>query len=136
MAYSLNEVRVLGNIGVQPDLRITNSGTYLMMFSVATSESYKDKEGEWQEQTEWHRIVVWGKQAERLQKFGLDKGNKVLVCGKLRTNSYEDREGVKRYFTQIMAERVLCLTPKPGKSDYSEVSSEDLVPLGDDDIPF
>ena len=102
---SVNKVIILGHLGQNPELRYTASGTAVCQFSVATNEYYDDKQGERQEQTEWHRIIVWGKQGENCNKF-LEKGRQVFVEGRLRTNSWTDKSGQKRYTTEIVARSV------------------------------
>ena len=97
----VNQVTVLGNLGQDPELRYTQSQEPVVTMSVATSEQWTDKAGEKHEETEWHRIVVWGKQAENCAKY-LAKGHKVCVIGKLKTRSWE-KDGVKRYSTEIVA---------------------------------
>lgn len=98
----VNQVNVLGNLGQDPELRHTQGGEAVATMSVATSEQWTDKDGKKHEETEWHRVVVWGKQAENCSKY-LTKGSKVFVQGKLKTRSWEDKDGVKRYTTEIVA---------------------------------
>lgn len=102
---SVNKVLVLGRLGQNPELKYTPSGSAVCNFTVATSESYKKKDGTKEEKTEWHRIVSWGKTAENVNKF-LSKGSVAFVEGKLETRSWEDKEGNKRYTTEIVASRV------------------------------
>ena len=106
MADGLNRVMLLGNLGADPELRMTNSGQAVLKMRMATSESYLDRDRVRQERTEWHNIVVWGKRAEALSKF-LSKGSRMFVEGSLRTSNYEDREGVKRYRTEIIAKDII-----------------------------
>lgn len=109
----VNKVTVMGNLGQDPDLKHTNSGTAVATMSVATNEKWKDKAGQDQERTEWHRVQVWGKTAENCAKY-LKKGSKVYVEGKLQTRSWDDKEGVKRYTTEIVAQTVQFLS-SPGE---------------------
>lgn len=105
MAEGLNRVMLLGNIGADPELRTTQGGTAVLKIRLATTERYQDANKAWQERTEWHSIVVWGKRGEALHRF-LSKGSSVFVEGSLRTSSYE-KDGEKRYKTEINASNVL-----------------------------
>ncbi len=107
---SLNKVMVLGNLGSDPEVRTTQGGNTVANFSVATTE-VRGSGDDRQEFTEWHRIVVWGRQAETCQQY-LAKGRQVYIEGRLQTRSYEDREGVKRYATEIVAQQVQFLGGK------------------------
>jgi single-strand DNA-binding protein len=106
MADGLNRVMLLGNVGTEPELRSTNSGTSVLKFSLATNESYVDRNRVRQESVEWHKVVIWGKRGEGLSRY-VSKGTKLFVEGKIRTSSYEDRDGNKRYMTEIVASNVL-----------------------------
>lgn len=106
MADGLNRVMLLGNLGADPELRMTPSGQAVLKLRLATSESYLDRNKVRQERTEWHSVVVWGKRAEALNKI-LSKGSRIFVEGGLRTSSYDDREGNKRYRTEIVASNLL-----------------------------
>jgi single-strand DNA-binding protein len=105
-----NSVRLIGNLGSNPEVRETGKSK-LAKFSLATNESYKNDKGEWVTETQWHNIVAWGAQAERVAKY-LKKGSEVLVEGKLTNRNYEDKDGVKRYFTEIQLREVLPLGKK------------------------
>ena len=114
MAEGLNKVLLIGNLGQKPELQYTQSGTAWMTISLATNERYKDKDsGEWQDRTEWHRIVVWSKRAEGLSKV-LDKGTSIFVEGKLQTRTWENKEGKKNYTTEVVARKVILLGGKSG----------------------
>jgi single-strand DNA-binding protein len=103
---SVNKVIILGRLGQDPELRYTPSGASVCQFSLATSESWNDKStGQKQEKTEWHRIVVWGKLAELCNQY-LSKGRQAFVEGKIQTRSWEDKDGQKRYTTEILANTV------------------------------
>ncbi len=102
---ALNKVFLLGNLGQDPELRFTSNNTPVATFSIATTESRTDKSGEKQDITEWHRIVVWNKQAENCKKY-LAKGRSVFIEGRLQTRSWEDKTGQKRYTTEIIAQTV------------------------------
>ena len=99
---SVVKVMLIGNLGSDPELRITPSGVQLANFSLATSESWTDKAGERQERTEWHRIVLWRRLAEVAGQY-LKKGSKIYIEGKLQTRSWEDQNGQKRYTTEVVA---------------------------------
>ena len=144
---SLNKVILIGNLGRDPEVRYTQNSTAVANFTLATNEVWTDKAGERQERTEWHRIVVWGKQAEIVREY-LAKGRQVYVEGSLQTRQWDDREGHKRTTTEIKAARVLMLgrPPSAGSADgpadgpaagaSGEVISEEQPPAQEDDIPF
>ncbi|WP_428263199.1 single-stranded DNA-binding protein [Haliangium sp.] len=108
MASGVNKVILVGNLGADPELRYTQSGAAVCELRVATNESWTDRQGQRQERTEWHRIVVWGKQGENASKY-LSKGRQVYVEGRLRTRGWEDKDGNKRYTTEIIANDVQFL---------------------------
>jgi single-strand DNA-binding protein len=113
---SLNKVMILGRLGQDPELKHTPNGMAVANFSVATSESWNDKNtGQKQERTEWHRIVVWGKLAELCGQY-LSKGRQVFLEGKIQTRSWDDKEGNKRYTTEIVASTVQFLGAAQGAS--------------------
>lgn len=106
---SLNKVMLIGRLGKDPELSYTQSGTAKCRFSVATSEVFTDNSGNRQEKTEWHHVVVWGKQAESAGKF-LQKGREVFIEGKIETRSWDDEKtGQKRYMTEVKAQRVVFI---------------------------
>lgn len=110
---SVNKAIVIGHLGQDPDVKFTNSGMPVCRLSVATTRTWTNKQtDERQSETEWHRITVWGKQAEHCGEY-LAKGRQVYVEGYLRTSSYDDEEGKKRYSTEIVAEKVQFLGGKP-----------------------
>lgn len=119
MGRSVNKVFLVGNLGRDPEVRSTKSGSSVCDFSVATSESWKGRDGEWQEKTEWHNIVVFGPQADRLGEK-LHKGSMVHVEGSLQTEKWEDRSGNKRSTTKIKAWKVTDLSPREsgGRGGY------------------
>lgn len=106
MAEGLNRVLLLGNLGADPELKVTPGGQAVLKMRLATTESYLDRNRVRQERTEWHNVVLWGKRAEALGKF-LTKGSRLFIEGGLRTTSYEDRDGNKRYRTEIVANNVI-----------------------------
>jgi len=108
MAGGVNKVILVGYLGADPDMRYTPSGQGVCELRLATSESWNDKNGQRQERTEWHRIVVWGKRAEVCSKY-LAKGRQVFVEGRIQTRNYDDKDGNKRYITEIIANDVQFL---------------------------
>ncbi|MEN6368298.1 MAG: single-stranded DNA-binding protein [Thermotogota bacterium] len=159
---SLNKAMLIGRLGKDPELSYTQSGTARCRFSLATSEVFTDNSGNRQEKTEWHHVVVWGKQAESAGKF-LQKGREVFVEGKIETRSWDDeKSGQKRYMTEVKAQRVIFLGGGRGEgggdggsksgnqsgpgyqgdgNDNDGAGSEGVGggntgPDGDDDVPF
>lgn len=127
MAEGLNRVILLGNLGADPELRSTSGGTAVLKLRLATSESYLDRNKQRQERTEWHRVVVWGRRAEALGKI-LTKGDRILIEGSLRTSSYDDKDGNKRYTTEVIASNIVL----GGGSGGSRGGSRGGAPVGDD----
>lgn len=105
MAEGLNKVMLLGNLGAEPELKVTGGGQSLLKLRVATSEAFVDRQNVRQERTEWHSVTLWGKRAEALAKF-LTKGERIFVEGSLRTSSYE-KDGERRYRTEIVASNII-----------------------------
>ena len=106
---SLNKVLLIGNLGKDPELRKTGSGTSVCNFPIATTERWKNNEtGNWDEKTEWHNVVVWGKQGENCHQY-ITKGRPVYIEGRLQTRSWEDKDGNKRYTTEVVAQSVKFL---------------------------
>jgi single-strand DNA-binding protein len=153
---SVNKVILVGNLGKDPELRYTPSGAAVATFSLATSERFKGKDGQMQEKTEWHNIVAWRNLAEICGKY-LHKGKQVYIEGRIQTRSYDDRDGNKRYMTEIIADQMQMLgkigedgggnssrEPRQGRDMQSAVRensrpAEDYAdpPFNpDDDIPF
>ncbi len=110
---ALNKAMIIGNLGADPELRYTQSGTPVANMRIATNRRWTNKEGEKQEQTEWHRIVVFGRQAETCEKY-LEKGRQVYVEGRLQTREWSDRDGNQRYTTEIVAQTVQFLSGSAG----------------------
>jgi len=127
---SFNHAVVLGNLGRDPEVRYTQSGQAVASFSVATTDRWTDKDGGQKEKTEWHRITVWGKQAENCGQY-LKKGSQCLVEGKLQTREWLDKEGKKNYTTEIVAKQVQFIGAKQSSSEPEKQS-----PPGDDELPF
>lgn len=139
---SVNKVILVGNLGRDPELRYIPSGMAVANLNIATNETWTDKSGEKKEKTEWHRVVVWGKQAEVLNSY-LTKGRQVYVEGSLQTRSWDDKSGTKRFSTEVRANRVLMLgKPEAGTKDAAPPPSEAEPAPGPDpeypeeDIPF
>jgi single-strand DNA-binding protein len=118
MAEGLNRVMLLGNLGADPELRFTQGGQAVLNLRLATTESYLDKDRVRKERTDWHSVVVWGKRGEALAKI-LAKGSSVFIEGSLRTSSYDDRDGNKRYKTEVVANNIL-LTGGRGRGGGDE----------------
>lgn len=116
MAGSVNKIIVLGHLGANPELKYLPSGQAVCEMRVATSETYRDRNDQPAERTEWHRITVWGKTAENCSKF-LQKGRQVYVEGRLQTRSWDDKEGKKQYMTEIVANQVVFLGGGGGRSE-------------------
>ena len=152
---SVNKVILVGNLGKDPELRYTPAGVAVATFSLATSERFKDRNGESQEKTEWHNIVAWRQLAEICGKY-LHKGKQVYIEGKIQTRSYDDRDGNKRYITEIVADQMQMLgrlgeeggsqprggegrrsTPGAGSNHTPSPEAFADPPFNpDDDIPF
>ena len=109
-----NKVQLIGNLGNKPDVRTLESGRKLARFNLATNETYKNGKGEKVTETQWHNLVAWGKVAEHAEKY-LDKGSKVAIEGKLIHHSYNDKEGNKKYVSEVEVNEVLMLDNKPAK---------------------
>jgi single-strand DNA-binding protein len=109
---SLNKAMIIGNLGRDPELRYTPNGQAVTQFTVAVNRNYRGADGEWQEDTEWFRVVAWGPVGERAAEH-LRKGNKVYVEGRIQTRQWEDQSGQKRYTTELVADRVANLERRP-----------------------
>jgi len=136
---SLNKVMLIGNLGKDPEVRYTASGQAVASFSLATSEKFKNKNGDFEERTEWHRVTLWARLAEIAGEY-LSKGKTVYIEGRLQTREYE-KDGVKRYTTEIVGEKMQMLSPKgegrsAGPSAGSNGGNREEPPFQDDDIPF
>ena len=142
---SVNKVILVGNLGRDAELRYTPGGAAVAKFSLATTEVWNDKAGQRQEKTEWHNIDVWGRQAETLTEY-LRKGKQVYVEGRLQTDEYTDKEGVKRKSTKVRSDRIVLLggggggrgasMERSGEVGGQAPAPESSEPLTDDDIPF
>ena len=149
MARGLNKVMLIGNLGADPEIKYSQSGTPFANFRLATSENRKNSEGEWESKTEWHKVVMIGRQAEVCKDY-LHKGSKIFIEGRLQTRSWDDQDGQKHYVTEIVGFNMVMLDPKgmdtsmnvpePPESplpdaDITPEPSED-VPKEEDDLPF
>ena len=142
---SVNKVILVGNLGRDAELRYTPGGAAVATINMATTEVWNDKAGQRQEKTEWHRVVLWGKTAESLTEY-LTKGKQIYVEGRLQTRQWDDKDGNKRYTTEIRGDRVVLLGGGSGRGaapvDRAESAGghapapESPEPLADDDIPF
>jgi len=139
----INKVILIGNLGGDPEVRYTPSGVAVAQFNIATSEEWKDKDsGEKRERTEWHRIVAWRRLGEICGEY-LSKGQQVYVEGRIQTNTWEDKEGNKRYTTEIIANTVQFLgrresseSAKPRSTSPADYQGMPAQGPADDDIPF
>ncbi len=142
MANGLNKAILIGNLGKDPEVRYTPSGLGVAKFNIATSETWTNKEGEKETRTEWHRIVAFGKLGEICGEY-LSKGKQVYIEGRIQTSDWEDKDGIKRYTTEIIASQMLMLgsrdaggplrTEGPG---FKESQDSPIKAPEDDDIPF
>lgn len=144
MAKDLNKVMLIGRLGQDPELKYTQSGIAVAKFSMATSQQWKDQDGNTQDKTEWHNVVAWRRIAEICAEY-LKKGSKVYIEGALSTSSWEDENKKKHYRTEIVLNDMIMLDSKGaggsgGSSDNSGASSVSETPSGsassDDDLPF
>ncbi len=139
---TVNKVILVGNLGKDAELKRTPGGSAVTTLSLATTDVYTDRDGQRQEKTEWHRVVVWGKTAESLSEY-LVKGKQIYVEGRLQTRSWDDKDGNKRYTTEIRSDRIVLLGGGGGRGPRVEreetapgEASRESVELTDDDIPF
>jgi single-strand DNA-binding protein len=149
---SVNKVILVGNLGRDAELRYTPGGAAVATLNLATTEVFKDREGQKKEDTQWHRVILWGKTAETLQDY-LTKGKQIYVEGKLQTRKWKDKEGNDKYTTEVRGDRVVLLSGggrSEGSSrgeggsgrtttapdEFSHAEAGGSVELTDDDIPF
>jgi single-strand DNA-binding protein len=143
---SVNKVILVGNLGRDAELRYTPGGAAVATLNMATTEVWNDKQGQRQEKTEWHRVILWGKQAESLQEY-LTKGKQIYVEGRLQTRQWDDKDGNKRYTTEVKADRITLLGGGGGgrgggmdrgasASHGGGMDEPPMEPITDDDIPF
>src|SRR5215831_14176903 len=144
---SVNKVILVGNLGRDAELRYTPGGAAVATLNLATTEVWNDRNNQRQEKTEWHRVVLWGKQAESLQEY-LTKGKQIYVEGRLQTRQWDDKDGNKRYTTEIKADRITLLGGGSGGRGAGMerggggahmgggMDEPPMEPITDDDIPF
>jgi single-strand DNA-binding protein len=150
---SLNKVMIIGNLGRDPEMRYTPSGQAVTQFTVAVNRNYKGQDGNWQEETEWFRVVAWAQLGERAAE-NLRKGGKVYVEGRLQTRQWEDQQGQKRYTTELIANQITNLErrpreegeggnappfpadARPASSPVRRDSAPEEAPSDLDDLPF
>ena len=151
---SLNKVQLIGNLGKDPEVKYTPSGTAVAKITLATNERFKDKDGQWQDRTEWHNVVLWQRLAEIAGEY-LKKGGKVYVEGRLQTRSWDDKQtNQKKYMTEVVASDLILLSGRgeggetggysrgasAGNNNFDqsvpEPASAGAGPISDDDIPF
>lgn len=136
----VNKVVLIGNLGKDPDIQILEGNIVVAKFSLATTETFKDKSGQIRSETEWHTIILWRGLGELARKF-LKKGSLVYIEGKLRTRSWEDKDGNKKFATEIVGDNLVMLEKKPGDEDVdTDVDAEILTPptdeFGQEKLPF
>ncbi len=141
MSFSLNRIMLIGNLGRDAETRFTSSNVSVTSFSMATTRSYKDKDGNWQKETTWHNIV--GFNLSDYYKENLKKGKKFYVEGRLTKREYNDKEGIKRYSTDVVIEKLIPLEATGGdsssydnQSSAGEVSEPDIQTADNEDLPF
>jgi single-strand DNA-binding protein len=132
---SVNKVILVGNLGKDPETKYLSSGDAVTNFTIATTESWKDKSGDKKDATEWHRISAFGKLAEICGEY-LKKGSAVYIEGKIKTRKWQDKEGVDRYTTEIAADRMQMLGGKPESEKPAKQESKRRSVEPDDDLPF
>lgn len=133
----INKVILVGNLGQDPEVKFTQSGVAVATLSVATNRAWKDKNDNWQDETEWHRVIVWDKAAERCAE-SFKKGHKVYCEGRLQTRKWQDNNGNDRYTTEIVSNVLKNLTPKEGESGGQQQQEQPPVPDNStgEDVPF
>ena len=129
---SLNKVQLIGHLGADPESRFTTSGSAVANLTLATNESWRSAEGDTKEKTEWHRVVIFGKMAETAAEY-MKKGQLVYIEGRLQTRSWEDKDNVKRYTTEVLCDNFTMLGRK---SDDGSAPSSSKESEQDDDLPF
>jgi len=137
---SVNKIVLVGHLGADPESRFTPSGVAVSTFNMATNESWKNKEGEYEDRTEWHRIVLYGKAAETASEY-MKKGQLAYVEGRIRTRSWEDKDGMTRYTTEVLGDRFTMLGRKSENKSTAPAETGASASAGggggdDDDLPF
>lgn len=144
MSRTLNKVMLIGNVGKDPEVNFTPTGVKVAQFRLATSETWKDKEGTVQEHTDWHTVIAWRGLADVVEKL-VRRGSRLYVEGKIQSRTFEDRDGNKRYVTEIVAENVLLLDTRRTENGGHGLDADHASPptpqhdrgnTNSDDIPF
>lgn len=141
MSDGLNRIILIGNLGQDPELRYTSSGQAILTMRLATTETYRNRDNEKKERTDWHHVIVWGKRGEALNKL-IVRGDRVGVEGRVQTRSYDDSEGKKRYWTEVVANNVLLLGNRRNQPELTAESNDsteldhEVEVLHGDSIPF
>ena len=145
MSNGVNKVILIGNLGQKPEMRYTATNSAVANLSIATTESWKDREsGEMRDKTEWHKVVFFGKPAETIEKY-LDKGSKIYIEGKLQTRKWQDKDGNDRWTTEIVGNQFNFLDSRPAQGDSSmnqsgssssSMPQSDNTVISEEDIPF
>ena len=145
MSRGVNKVILIGNLGQKPEMRYTATNSAVANLSIATTESWKDREsGEMRDKTEWHKVVFFGKPAETIEKY-LDKGSKIYIEGKLQTRKWQDKDGNDRWTTEIVGNQFNFLDSRPAQGDSSmnqsgssssSMPQSDNTGISEEDIPF
>ncbi len=130
---SLNKVMLIGRLGQDPEKRVTPQGKSVISISLATSEKYKDRSGNQQEKTEWHKVVFWDKQADLIDLY-CKKGSMLYVEGSLQTNEWQDKDGNKRFTTEINGREMKFMGPK--QQNHNQPSQHPTEDFFEEDIPF
>lgn len=134
---SVNKVILVGNLGRDPEIKMTPSGQKVASFSIATTEKYNDKQGQKQEKTDWHNIVAWSRLAEIIEQY-VRKGSSVYIEGKLTTRSWDDQQGQKKYRTEVIANQLQMLggrSEAPAQDNMNQDPNYGSMPA-DEDLPF
>ncbi len=133
----LNRVTLIGNMGQDPELKYTPSGKAVANFNIATTEKWKSPEGEKMEKTTWHRIVMWGRQAETVKEYA-HRGSQILIEGKIDNRSYDDKDGNKKYISEVICSNYRLLGKKDSNGDAPPQTAPPVETAAqeDDDLPF
>ena len=135
----INKVILIGNIGAKPEIRTTQNGDKVASFTIATSENWKDQQGQQQTRTEWHKIVIFGKLTQIVESY-LDKGSKIYIEGQLRTRKWTNQQGQDQYSTEVVLPQfkgsLQMLDAKPSNESNTQLSNRRIATVVDDEIPF
>ena len=135
----INKVILIGNIGAKPEIRTTQNGDKVASFTIATSENWKDQQGQQQTRTEWHKIVIFGKLTQIVESY-LDKGSKIYIEGQLRTRKWTNQQGQDQYSTEVVLTQfkgsLQMLDAKPSNESNTQLSNRRIATVVDDEVPF